>query len=164
MSATRITGGCQCGAVRYALNAPLGRASICHCRMCQKAFGSLFAPLVAVPFSAFELTRGTLSTFESSDAECAASARIAGRRSRFDIFLAKTSMSQSVRSTIPRSPGRRTRTASSRACRGSTSCTRYPAPSPKTTRRRQRYALIRRTNRQHPDHDTARWPPEGAVR
>ena len=41
----RITGGCQCGAVRYTIGR-LGKASICHCRMCQKAFGSFFAPLV----------------------------------------------------------------------------------------------------------------------
>jgi hypothetical protein len=34
-----ITGGCQCGAVRYRIEGDLGRASICHCRMCQKAFG-----------------------------------------------------------------------------------------------------------------------------
>jgi len=40
-----ITGGCQCGALRYRAEA-LGRASICHCRMCQKAFGSFFGPLV----------------------------------------------------------------------------------------------------------------------
>jgi len=40
-----ITGGCQCGAVRYQCE-NLGRASICHCRMCQKAFGGFFGPLV----------------------------------------------------------------------------------------------------------------------
>lgn len=38
------TGGCQCGAVRYALYAaPEG--SVCHCRMCQKAVGGPFAAL-----------------------------------------------------------------------------------------------------------------------
>ncbi len=41
---SRFTGGCQCGAVRFACES-LGRASLCHCRMCQKAFGSYFAPL-----------------------------------------------------------------------------------------------------------------------
>lgn len=39
------TGSCQCGAVSYELES-LGRASICHCRMCQRAFGNAFAPLV----------------------------------------------------------------------------------------------------------------------
>lgn len=40
------TGGCQCGAVRYEIES-LGRASVCHCRMCQRAFGNAFAPLVS---------------------------------------------------------------------------------------------------------------------
>jgi hypothetical protein len=31
-----MTGGCQCGAVRYALMSEPTHASICHCRMCQK--------------------------------------------------------------------------------------------------------------------------------
>jgi hypothetical protein len=46
MSTQVRTGGCQCGALRYVIDQPLGRASICHCRMCQKAFGNAFAPLV----------------------------------------------------------------------------------------------------------------------
>ena len=45
---TRITGGCQCGAVRYALHEQPTDPHICHCRMCQKAFGSFFAPLAGV--------------------------------------------------------------------------------------------------------------------
>jgi hypothetical protein len=32
-----LSGGCQCGAVRYALYAEPEGASVCHCRMCQKA-------------------------------------------------------------------------------------------------------------------------------
>ncbi|TFF27458.1 GFA family protein [Jiella endophytica] len=40
------TGGCQCGAVRFRCEIDVGTAHICHCRMCQKAFGSFFAPLV----------------------------------------------------------------------------------------------------------------------
>ncbi len=41
----RLRGGCQCGAIRYCVER-LGRPSICHCRMCQRAFGNAFAPLV----------------------------------------------------------------------------------------------------------------------
>ncbi len=63
MERDRITGGCQCGAVRYAIGR-LGRASICHCRMCQKAFGGLFAPLVTA--YDIEWTRGERSIFNSS--------------------------------------------------------------------------------------------------
>ena len=58
------TGGCQCGAVRFRASR-FGRASICHCRMCQKAFGGFFGPLV----TAYDLewTRGEPRRFASSD-------------------------------------------------------------------------------------------------
>ena len=42
------TGGCQCGAVRFRVEGALGDASICHCRMCQKASGNFYLPLVSV--------------------------------------------------------------------------------------------------------------------
>ena len=63
MSGT-LSGGCQCGAVRYRFRA-LGRASICHCRMCQKAMGNYFAPLVEV--EGFAWTRGERALFASSN-------------------------------------------------------------------------------------------------
>src|SRR5690606_8896830 len=63
-----MTGGCQCGAVRYALYAPPQGPHICHCRMCQKAFGSYFAPLASVPLADFAWTRGRAKTFRSSAA------------------------------------------------------------------------------------------------
>lgn len=59
-----FTGGCQCGSLRYQAKA-LGRASICHCRMCQKAFGNYFAPLVEA--DGFEWVRGQRSLFASSN-------------------------------------------------------------------------------------------------
>ena len=59
-----ITGGCQCGAVRYRA-ASLGRASICHCRMCQKAFGGFFGPLVTA--NDLKWTRGAPAHFASSN-------------------------------------------------------------------------------------------------
>ncbi len=60
------TGGCQCGAVRYRIEGALGRAAICHCRMCQKAFGSWGAPLVSATAERLTWTRGQPSTFRSS--------------------------------------------------------------------------------------------------
>jgi hypothetical protein len=59
-----ITGGCQCGAVRFSCEG-LGRASICHCRMCQKAFGGFFGPLVTA--IGLTWTRGNPSHFRSSN-------------------------------------------------------------------------------------------------
>jgi len=60
------TGGCQCGAVRYAITTPLENPHICHCRMCQKAFGNYFAALVGTKKTGFRWTHGTPSFFRSS--------------------------------------------------------------------------------------------------
>ena len=62
-----LTGGCQCGAVRYRIEGRLGRASICHCRMCQKAFGGPFGALVSVRRAELAWTRGARATFASSN-------------------------------------------------------------------------------------------------
>ena len=37
------TGGCLCGNVRYEISGKALGSMLCHCRMCQKAFGSFFA-------------------------------------------------------------------------------------------------------------------------
>ena len=63
-SSSVISGGCQCGSVRYEATG-LGRPSICHCRMCQKAFGSFFGPLVTTHDLTW--TRGQPSWFQSSN-------------------------------------------------------------------------------------------------
>ena len=51
------SGGCQCGAVRYALYAEPYGTHICHCRMCQKAFGAFYAPLTLIRYKDFAWTR-----------------------------------------------------------------------------------------------------------
>jgi hypothetical protein len=58
------TGGCQCGAIRFRVT-ELGRASLCHCRMCQKAFGSIGGLLVTT--KGVTWTRGALAHFQSSN-------------------------------------------------------------------------------------------------
>jgi len=35
-----LTGGCNCGAVRYEVTAPLKLASYCHCKRCQRRTGT----------------------------------------------------------------------------------------------------------------------------
>src|SRR5262245_14544619 len=42
-AAKAITGGCQCGKVRYEIAGPMQRLFVCHCRECQKQSGSAFA-------------------------------------------------------------------------------------------------------------------------
>lgn len=62
-----LTGGCQCGAVRFCVNGGLGRATLCHCRMCQKAFGSFYGALVSVKVADLTWTRGEPKRFDSSN-------------------------------------------------------------------------------------------------
>ena len=61
------TGGCQCGAVRYRLDAVPDFEVICHCRMCQKASGGPFMAYCGVPRASCTVTRGIISVFQSSD-------------------------------------------------------------------------------------------------
>jgi len=44
----RMTGGCQCGRVRYAVMVEDDEAYLCHCRMCQRATGGVAAALKQV--------------------------------------------------------------------------------------------------------------------
>jgi hypothetical protein len=64
MAGEGLTGGCQCGAVRFRVGG-LGRGSICHCRMCQKAFGAFYGPLVTGHGVVW--TRGAPKRFRSSN-------------------------------------------------------------------------------------------------
>ncbi|MGF6172222.1 GFA family protein [Ensifer sp. 4252] len=61
------TGGCQCGAVRFRVEGVLGDASVCHCRMCQKASGNFYLPLVSVRKATVTWTRGERKCFQSSN-------------------------------------------------------------------------------------------------
>ena len=65
---TCLTGGCQCGAVRYELTARPTGASICHCRMCQKAGGAPFMAFTGtVRQERFVFTRGAPAIYRSSE-------------------------------------------------------------------------------------------------
>ncbi len=66
--AIRLSGGCQCGAVRYALASVPTDATICHCRMCQKAGGGAFLASATVPEADLAWTRGRPASFHSSSA------------------------------------------------------------------------------------------------
>lgn len=44
-----MTGGCQCGRVRYRAEVSDTEAYLCHCRMCQRATGGFAASFVHLP-------------------------------------------------------------------------------------------------------------------
>ena len=83
-----LTGGCQCGRVRYAVVVADDDAYLCHCRMCQRATGGVSIAFKSVPraavtwqcepdryrsspiaFRGFCRECGTPLTFEFSDGE-----------------------------------------------------------------------------------------------
>lgn len=61
------SGGCQCGKVRFRVEGELGRASICHCRMCQKALAGPFGAFVTVDLDRLTWTSDEPSRFQSSN-------------------------------------------------------------------------------------------------
>jgi len=159
---TRITGGCQCGAVRYALHEEPTDPHICHCRMCQKAFGSFFAPLAGVAVSAFELTRGEPAIFMSSDQTERGFCRNCGTPLTFHYV-------ESPRIAVALGTLDEPETLAPRAQYGIERRLAWFAalpglPGDRTTEEDDPALAgkIAATNHQHPDHDTAVWPPAGA--
>ena len=63
-----LAGGCQCGAVRYTVRAAPQSLYHCHCQMCRKVHGAMFATFAVVPVAGLVIAKGAdqLSTFESS--------------------------------------------------------------------------------------------------
>ncbi len=53
-----ITGGCQCGALRYTIHQPAVEVNHCHCSMCRRIHGALFASFARIPAAAFRLGSG----------------------------------------------------------------------------------------------------------
>jgi len=65
---TPISGRCQCGAVRYSVHAPAIELYHCHCSICRRSHGALFATYATVPREALTVEQGAenLATFSSS--------------------------------------------------------------------------------------------------
>ena len=62
-----ITGGCHCGAVRYALQGEAMYHTLCHCVDCRRSAGAPMVGWAAFQSSALSITEGTPSTYASSD-------------------------------------------------------------------------------------------------
>jgi hypothetical protein len=66
MKSKTVSGGCQCGRIRYDITGPLFNPHICHCRMCQRAVGGFFASLVSVKRADIHWPNGEPDVFQSS--------------------------------------------------------------------------------------------------
>jgi len=61
-----LTGGCQCGAVRYEAEAEEPRHALCHCADCRASAGAPVVGWMAVPASGFRVVAGVAQAFNSS--------------------------------------------------------------------------------------------------
>jgi hypothetical protein len=61
------TGGCLCGALRYAARGEPIDAGYCHCRICQRSSGAPVLAWATFPEDAFAYTRGAPATYRSSE-------------------------------------------------------------------------------------------------
>lgn len=151
-----LSGGCQCGRVRYRISGPLGAAGICHCRMCQKAFGSWGAALVTVPAASLTWTRGAPSCFRSSPVVergfCSACGTPLFMREDGD---PNYEMAIGTLDDPERAPPTTQVGVESEL---SWFASLHALPSRRTDEDRNAADLTRLASRQHPDHDTEAWP------
>lgn len=52
------SGSCLCGAVKYAIDAPIESATHCHCSQCRKGHGAAFGTYGTVRWSSFRWVQG----------------------------------------------------------------------------------------------------------
>jgi hypothetical protein len=58
MTGLPLTGGCNCGAVRFEVSAPLVSASYCHCKRCQRRSGTAASANAHPAPGTFRITAG----------------------------------------------------------------------------------------------------------
>ena len=155
-----VTGGCQCGAVRYRSTALMDNAHICHCRMCQKAVGNLFAALVGAPNDALVWTRGTPAVFASSDsadrgfcAACGTPLFYRGKESP------RTGLTIGSLDDPSLAPAKVQVGMEGRLAVMDDLCT-LPDEGTTEAEMPEEAAAIAAANHQHPDHETSVWPPK----
>lgn len=155
------SGGCQCGAIRYRFTRRPAGAHVCHCRMCQKAFGGFYAPLVGARSEYFEVTRGAIATFSSSDLVERGFCRDCGTPLTF-AYKSGSGISVSIGSLDhPEDfPPLDQHGVESRLpfVNGIGHLPDLPATEDEDPATAE---AIRQSNHQHPDRDTAEWPPGG---
>jgi len=64
--AAEMTGGCQCGRVRYAVRIADDEAYLCHCRMCQRATGNVSIAFKGVAVADLRWTAAEPDRYASS--------------------------------------------------------------------------------------------------
>ncbi|MCR4281885.1 MAG: GFA family protein [Bauldia sp.] len=151
-----FTGGCQCGAVRFRVER-LGRGSLCHCRMCQKQFGAFYGPLIAA-FGAV-WTRGEPNWFQSSNKArrgfCANCGTPLAYEAGGEVELAIAAFDDPTKAAPSIQVNPRDKLPFVDGLPGLPTRGLGEDPAQEAFNR----SVV---SYQHPDHDTAVWPPEGA--
>ena len=164
MADDRWTGGCQCGAVRYLLKKRPNNPCLCHCRMCQKQFGNFFASFAGVDIKFFEVTRGEMSFFRSSDDAERGFCHECGTPLAYK-FVSQPRIDVSIGS-LDRHSEMKPEFQYGIEAREPWLFEIINLPESKTGENDngvgdtpERFEKIRLSTRQHPDHDTKQWPP-----
>lgn len=63
-----LTGGCQCGEIRYEVTGEAGHHALCHCADCRASSGAPATAWLGVPSETFRVTKGKAAAFNSSGA------------------------------------------------------------------------------------------------
>jgi hypothetical protein len=161
MSIAVLTGGCQCGEVRYALDRQPEGVHVCHCRMCQKAVGGPFAVICPVLKPAFRVTRGTISYFMSSDVARRGFCSSCGTPLTFeypeaeDLGVLVGTLDEPDRVPPVIQYGNESRVT------WFSGLTQLPGDRATYADDATMRHRISSTNHQHPDHDTDEWPWNG---
>jgi hypothetical protein len=61
-----FTGGCACGAIRYALRAEPYDTGWCHCRLCQRSSGAPAIVFTTIAIAEFSISQGVPATWRST--------------------------------------------------------------------------------------------------
>ena len=162
MSEVRLTGGCQCGAVRFEATMQPEGVHVCHCRMCQKAVGGPFAVICPVLKTHFRVTRGAMAYFHSSDIARRGYCRDCGTPMTFeypdypDLGLLVGTFDEPDRVAPEIQYGNESRVA------WYSTLIQAPGERPTYADNPEMRYRISSTNHQHPDHETAEWPARSA--
>ena len=78
MEGQQMTGGCYCGAIRYAITGAPRLKAQCHCRACQSFSGGGPNYFMLIPPEGFEITKGAPKTFTKPDKENAVTRTFCG--------------------------------------------------------------------------------------
>jgi len=152
-----LAGGCQCGAVRFRVEGEPGRASLCHCRMCQKAFAAPYGALVSVRQDQLAWTRGRRARFQSSNkvwrgfcSACGTPLSFEWDAEKIDLAICAFDDPAAVAPAVQLRVGQALPWALDLTALETVEGPAVAAHD----------ASI--VSHQHPDHDTAEWPPRDA--